>query len=98
MSKTPLYIDNLQYANWSPALFEEMAQAHLAAVHVTICYHENFRQTVENMISWNRYIEAYPDRLMFGRTGADVRTAHASGKTAIFTDFKIVPRWKMILA
>ena len=69
MSKKPLYIDNLQYANWSPALFDEMAQAHLAAVHVTICYHENFRQTVENMISWNRYIEAHPDRLMFGRTG-----------------------------
>ena len=88
MSKTPLYIDNLQYANWSPALFEEMAQAHLAAVHVTICYHENFRQTVENMISWNRYIEAYPDRLMFGRTGADVRAAHASGKTAIFYGFQ----------
>ena len=51
MPDQPLYIDNLQYANWSPALFEEMKAANLAAVHITICYHENFRQTVENIIT-----------------------------------------------
>ena len=32
MSNQPLYIDNLQYANWSPALFKEMKAANLAAV------------------------------------------------------------------
>ena len=50
------FIDNLQYANYSPTLFDEMAAAGLSAVHVTICYHENFRQTVENIITWNRHI------------------------------------------
>ena len=38
MAKTPIFIDNLQYANYSPALFDEMAAAGLSAVHVTICY------------------------------------------------------------
>ena len=96
MSKTPLYIDNLQYANWSPALFEEMAQAHLAAVHVTICYHENFRQTVENMIMESLYrslsgqADVWSDRRMC--------TALPAARQLFFTDFKIVPRWKMILA
>ena len=81
-------IDNLQYANYSPALFEEMASARLSAVHVTICYHENFRETVENMIRWNRHIEAHPERLLLGRSGDDVRHAHATGKTAIFYGFQ----------
>ncbi len=88
MSDRPIFIDNLQYANWSPALFDEMAEAGLAAVHVTVCYHENFRQTVENMITWNRYIEAFPERLMFGRTGDDVRLAHKTGRTAIIYGFQ----------
>jgi membrane dipeptidase len=87
-TQTPIRIDNLQYANWSPELFSEMAEAGLSAVHVTICYHENFRQTVENMITWNRYIETHPDRLMHGRTGDDVRLAHDTGRTAIFYGFQ----------
>ena len=88
MTEKPILIDNLQYANYSPALFDEMAEAGLSAVHVTICYHENFRQTVENMISWNRHIEAHPDRLMHGRTANDVRIAAETGRTAIFYGFQ----------
>ena len=84
----PLYIDNLQYAHYSPPLFDEMAEACLSAVHVTICYHENFRATVENMITWNRHIEAHPNRLIAGRTGDDVRLAHRTGRTAIFYGFQ----------
>lgn len=88
MSDTPLFIDNLQYAHYTPELFDEMAEAKLSAIHVTICYHENFRQTVENMITWNRHIQAHPDRLIAGRTGDDVRYAHKHGKTAIFYGFQ----------
>ena len=88
MSQHPIYIDNLQYCKWSSELFLEMEVAKLAAVHVTICYHENFRATVENMIAWNRHIEAHPERLMLGRSGDDVRQAHATGRTAIFYGFQ----------
>ena len=88
MKKRPLYIDNLQYCNWSPALFAEMADAGLAAVHATICYHEGFRETVENMVAWNRHIEAHPERLMRGLSGDDVREAHATGRTAIIYGFQ----------
>ncbi|CAI8454462.1 MAG: Uncharacterised protein [SAR116 cluster bacterium MED-G04] len=88
MSDQAIYIDNLQYCNWSSPLFTEMQDARLAAVHVTICYHENFRATVENMIAWNRHIETHPERLMLGRNGDDVRHAHATGRTAIFYGFQ----------
>ena len=80
MARTPIFIDNLQYANYSPALFDEMAAAGLSAVHVTICYHENFRQTIENIISWNKFIELHPDLLMLARNAADVRTAYKKNK------------------
>ena len=88
MTDKPLFIDNLQYVNWQPAHFDEMAQGQLSAVHVTICYHESFRETVANFSKWNSWFEAYPDRLMRGLTGDDVRAAHAQDKTAIIFGFQ----------
>ena len=88
MRKTPLYIDNLQYVNWQPHHFEEMAQGCLSAVHITICYHENFRETVQNFAQFNKWFEAYPDRLIRGLTGNDVRRAHETGKTALVFGFQ----------
>ena len=88
MTDKPLYIDNLQYVNWQPSHFQEMADGQLSAVHITICYHENFRETVANFSQWNQWFAAYPDRLMRGLTGDDVRTAHATNKTAIIFGFQ----------
>ena len=88
MTTKPLYIDNLQYVNWQPSHFQEMKDGQLSAVHVTICYHETFRETVANFSRWNKWFEAYPDRLMRGLTGDDVRTAHATDKTAIIFGFQ----------
>ena len=88
MLKKPLFIDNLQYSNWSLEVFEQMREANLTAVHVTICYHENFRQTIENIISWNKFIELHPDLLMLARNADDVRTAYKTNKTAIIFGFQ----------
>ena len=88
MTDKPLYIDNLQYVNWKPHHFQEMADGQLSAVHITICYHESFRETVSNFETFNRFFEAYPDRLMRGLTGDDVREAHRTGKTALVFGFQ----------
>ena len=88
MLKKPLYIDNLQYSNWSLEVFEQMREANLTGVHVTICYHENFRQTIENIISWNKFIELHPDLLMLARNADDVRNAYKKNKTAIIFGFQ----------
>ncbi len=80
----PLTIDCLQYANWSEKIFRQMKNGGVSAVHVTITYHEDFRETVEQMADWNRRFEQFPDLIMPGRTAADVRKAQANGKTAIF--------------
>ena len=50
-------IDGLQYANWSEKIFRQMRDGGLDAVHVTIAYHEVFRETVLNIEQWNRWFE-----------------------------------------
>lgn len=76
-------IDGLQYCNWSDAIFRQMRAGGVDAVHVTICYHENFRETVSNIAAWNRRFEAHADMILPARSGAEVRAAKAAGRTAI---------------
>lgn len=77
-------IDGLQYANWSEKIFKQMRQGGLDAVHVTIAYHETFRETVLRIEEWHRRFEAFPDLIFQGFTAEDVQTARETGKTAIF--------------
>ncbi|MEL6792027.1 MAG: membrane dipeptidase [Pseudomonadota bacterium] len=77
-------IDNLQYANWSETIFREMREGGLDAVHVTIAYHETFRETVARIEEWNRRFERHPDLIFKGKSAKDVRRAKREGRTAIF--------------
>ncbi|SEQ83215.1 Zn-dependent dipeptidase, dipeptidase homolog [Loktanella sp. DSM 29012] len=77
-------IDGLQYANWSEKIFRQMREGGVDAVHVTITYHETFRETVLMIERWNRWFEQYPDLIFQGRTADDVRIARETGRTAIF--------------
>lgn len=77
-------IDALQYANWSPKIFREMRAGGVDAVHVTITYHEDFRETVANIQRWNRFFEAHADLIFQGFTAGDIQHAKETGRTAIF--------------
>lgn len=77
-------IDALQYANWSEKIFRQMRAGGVDAVHVTITYHENFRETVLNIARWNRWFEQFPDLIFQGFTAADIDLARQTGRTAIF--------------
>ncbi|MEM7439620.1 MAG: membrane dipeptidase [Pseudomonadota bacterium] len=81
-------IDGLQYCNWSEDIFRQMRAGGLDAVHVTVSYHENFRETVLKMEAWNRWFERFPDLIFKGCTGADVDLAKETGRTAIFFGFQ----------
>jgi microsomal dipeptidase-like Zn-dependent dipeptidase len=81
-------IDNLQYCNWSEKIFRQMREGDVDAVHVTIAYHENFRETVLNFEAWNRWFELYPDLITKGLVASDIDAAKAAGKTAIFFGFQ----------
>ena len=58
------------------------------AVHVTIAYHESFREAVLNLERWNRWFEAFPDLIVKGLTADDVKRARETGRTAIFFGFQ----------
>ncbi|MDX1737432.1 MAG: membrane dipeptidase [Alphaproteobacteria bacterium] len=88
MDNKPLIIDALQYNNWSEEIFQQMRAGDVSAVHVTIAYHEDFKETVANMITWNRHFEKYSDYIIHGKTAADVIRAQAEGKTAIIFGFQ----------
>ena len=88
MAERPLVIDGLQYCNWSEKIFREMQAGGVCAVHATICYHENFRETVANIEAWNRWFERFAELIRHGKTADDVRRAHAEGRTAIVFGFQ----------
>ncbi|MEL6375126.1 MAG: membrane dipeptidase [Pseudomonadota bacterium] len=84
----PPRIDALQYCRWSPEIFRQLRAGGLDAIHVTISYHEPFREMVANLVRWNGWFERHGDLIMPGRTAADVRTARESGRTAVFFGFQ----------
>jgi len=79
-----LRIDGLQYANWSEKIFRQMRHGGLDAVHVTITYHENFRETVLNFEAWNRWFGRFPDLIFQGFTADDITLAQQTNRTVIF--------------
>ncbi|KMK67941.1 membrane dipeptidase [Puniceibacterium sp. IMCC21224] len=81
-------IDNLQYANWSEKIFRQMRSGGVDAVHVTIAYHESFREMVSNLEVWNRRFEALPHLIFRGSTADDVELARDTNRTAIFFGFQ----------
>lgn len=83
-----MLIDCLQYSDWSEKIFREMRQGGVDAIHVTIAYHENFREMVQNMEQWNRWFEQFPDLIMKGQWASDIDVAHETGRTAIFFGFQ----------
>jgi membrane dipeptidase len=83
-----MIVDNLQYANWSEKVFRQMREGGVDAVHVTISYHENFRETVLNFEQWNRWFEQYPDLIMKGLWAGNIDRAKDSNRTAIFFGFQ----------
>ena len=78
-----MIIDGTQYCNWSRTIFEEMRAGGVTAVHVTIAYHEGFREMVHVIAGWNRRFIEHGDLIVQARTAADIERAAASGRTAI---------------
>ena len=88
MAHQSLFIDALQYNNWSEEVFQQINWGGISAIHVTICYHEDFQEMVQNVIDWNRRFEDYSALIFQGRTASDVLKARKEGRTVIFFGFQ----------
>jgi len=83
-----MFIDCLQYCNWSEKIFKQWRASNLTAVHVTISYHEQFRETVSNFEQWNSWFEKHPSLIMPAFYAEDVETASKQNKTAVIFGFQ----------
>ena len=83
-----MFIDGLQYCNWSEKIFKQWRASNLTSVHVTISYHEQFRETVSNFEQWNSWFEKYPSLIMPAFYAEDVETASKQNKTAVIFGFQ----------
>ena len=64
-------IDNLQYCNWSREIFQINREAKLDAVHVTIVYHEDYKELLKRIEEWNKYFTENSDLIFHGRNYKD---------------------------
>ena len=83
-----MFIDGLQYCNWSEKIFKQWRASNLTAVHVTISYHEQFRETVSNFEQWNSWFEKHPSLIMPAFYAEYVETASKQNKTAVIFGFQ----------
>ena len=81
-------VDCLQYANWSEEIFQQMRQGRVDCVHVTIAYHENFRETVLNLEKWNEYFNSYSEYIVQAGSYNEILSAKKNNKTAIIFGFQ----------
>ena len=81
-------IDNLQYCNWTREVFEINRLAELDAVHVTIVYHEDYNEFLNEIKKWQKLFEKNSDLIFQGTNFKDIEKAKLEKKTAIFFGFQ----------
>lgn len=79
-----LTIDGLQYSNWSREIFEQMREGGVDAVHATLVYHENTRETLSRFGDWNRMFEQHADLIRPVLEADDIERARSEQRTGIF--------------
>jgi microsomal dipeptidase-like Zn-dependent dipeptidase len=83
-----MIVDGLQYVNWNRALLEEARDGGVNAIHVTIAYWENTRETLANIGDWHRLFREYNDLITPVRTASDVVDAGRQNKVGIIFGFQ----------
>lgn len=84
----PVSVDALNSSRWDRSLFEEWRAGGLDCVHVTCAHWEDARATLDNLGAWYRRLRQNADILALATSGADIRSAAASGKTAVVLGFQ----------
>ncbi len=81
-------VDGLNICNWSREIFESWRAGGLTAVSCTCGLWENFRQSVDNIIQWNRWFEEHSDLIIPVRSTADILLAKRVGKTGVILSWQ----------
>ena len=81
-------IDNLQYCNWSRNVFEINREAKLDAVHVTIVYHEDYDEFLDEIKKWQKLFDENSDLIFHGTNNKDIEKAQVKKKSVIILGYQ----------
>ena len=75
MYQDHIVIDGLQYSHWDRDYFKMLQASGINAVHATLVYHEDSRQTMTRFAEWNARFEQNSDLILPVYSVADIETA-----------------------
>ena len=81
-------IDALQASNWDEAQFRALNHAGIDAVHVTLAFWHDCKETLSLLGKWLRWFDEYNDLILLVKSADDIRLAHSSGRTGIILGFQ----------
>ena len=83
LHKSLLVVDGLVISNWSREVFEDMRAGGITAANCTCSVWDNFRDTIENLVQWNRFFLENDDLLIRVNTSAEILRAKRENKIGI---------------
>jgi membrane dipeptidase len=69
-------------------LLERMQRSGLTAVHVTVAIFEDFKETMQNIMHWEKRLEDHSDILRPVRSANDIRLAKQEGRVGVIYGFQ----------
>ena len=86
--KDQIIIDGLQYCNWTRALLEDLWRGGITAVHATLVYWENTRESFQKIDEWKNIFEKHKDIICHVKSTNDIIAAKENNKVAIIFGFQ----------
>ncbi len=77
-----IVVDGLEYSNWDRELFLELKAGGVTAVHATVVYWEDARQTLGLLADWNRRFLEHGDLVRPVKAADDIQAAKREGRIA----------------
>ena len=72
MDNDTILIDGLEYVNWNRDLFEKAHAGGLTAIHTTLVYWEDTKESFEKMDYWDNLIQSNSDILVHVKKSSDI--------------------------
>ena len=81
-------IDALQASNWNREHFESLVDSGLDAVHVTLAFWHDCKETLSILGKWNRWFIEHEDLILPVHSVSDIDEAGETGRTGIILGFQ----------
>ena len=81
-------IDALQASNWNRQYFRSLVDAGFDAVHATLAFWQDSRETLKTVGRWIRWFRDHEDLILPVRSVDDIEHANETGRTGIILGFQ----------